>query len=97
MNDRKCGGLLRKGEREFPNQDNGCIYENRKCSVLKFAGEIVADPRVGTEQRKMAFTPTSRNVREHRQNRQFIIVIPKNQRIVPEQQQTKETDDYSDN
>ena len=31
----------------------------------------------------MAFGPTARHVGEHGQNRQFIIVVPKNQWIVP--------------
>ena len=41
----------------------------------------------------MAFGPTARHVGEHGQNRQFIIVIPKNERIVPEQDEAKEDDE----
>jgi hypothetical protein len=40
----------------------------------------------------MTFAPTAGDVREHRQDRQFIVIIPKNERIVPKQKQT-ETDD----
>ena len=37
----------------------------------------------------MDFGPAARHVGEHRKNRQFIVVIPKNERIVPEKNQTK--------
>src|SRR6266566_3895055 len=40
----------------------------------------------------MTLRPTARDVGEHRQHRQFIIVIPKNERIVPEQKKTEEDD-----
>src|SRR6266487_3382342 len=43
----------------------------------------------------MTLRPTARDVGEHRQHRQFIIVIPKNERIVPEQKKTEEDDDKS--
>src|SRR5436309_15664888 len=43
----------------------------------------------------MTLRPTTREVGEHRQHRQFIIVIPKNERIVPEQKKTEEDDDKS--
>ena len=48
----KRGGLLRKREREFPDQDDGRVNENRERPVLKFTGEIAADPGVWTEQRQ---------------------------------------------
>src|SRR4029453_15959426 len=37
----------------------------------------------------MAFAPAPRDIGEHGQDRQFIVVIPKNKWIVPEQEQTK--------
>src|ERR1700730_17059461 len=93
MCDGKGGGLLRKGERNFPDQNDGRIDKNRKRPVLKFAGEITADPRVGTEQRKMTLVPTACDIGEHGQDRQFIVVIPKNQRVVPEKEKAKRGDD----
>src|ERR1022692_2864466 len=41
----------------------------------------------------MTLTPTARDIREHGQDRQFIIVAPENKRVMPEQQQRK-SDDY---
>ena len=93
MRDGKRGGLLRKGEREFPNENDGRVYENGKRSVLKFAGEIAADPRVRTEQRQVAFAPAARDVGEDGQDRQLIIVIPEKKRVVPEKEEA-EGDDY---
>src|SRR5262249_44037587 len=95
MRDRKRGGLLRKSQRKLPNQNHGRVYENGKRSVLKFAGQIVADPGVRTEQRQVMFAPTPCDIREHRQDRQFVIVVPKNERIVNEQEQAKANDDRS--
>ena len=46
MGDGKGGGLLRKSEREFPDENDGSVYKNGKRSVLKFAGEIAADPGI---------------------------------------------------
>src|SRR5437588_7824697 len=43
----------------------------------------------------MTLQPTALDVGEHGQHRQFIIVIPKNERIVPEQKKTEEDDDKS--
>jgi hypothetical protein len=37
----------------------------------------------------MTFAPTVRDIAEHRQDRQFIIVVPKNERIVPQEQQAE--------
>src|ERR1700738_21623 len=92
MGDGKRGGLLREGEWEFPNQNDSGIDENRERPVLKFAGKIAADPRVGAEQWKMTFAPAPRDIGEHRQDRQFIIVVPKKERIVPEKDGTKRDD-----
>ena len=89
MRDRKRGGLLWKRQRKFPNQNNCGVYENGKRSVLKFAGEIAADPRGRAEQRQMAFTPAARDIGEHGQDRQLVIVVPENERIAPEQGETK--------
>jgi hypothetical protein len=43
----------------------------------------------------MAFRPTARHVCEHGQNRQFIVVVPKNERIVPEKDETEEDDEQT--
>ena len=43
----------------------------------------------------MAFRPTARHVCEHGQNRQFIIVVPKTERIVPEKDKAEKDDDES--
>ena len=43
----------------------------------------------------MTFRPTARHIGEHGQDRQFIVVIPKNERIVPEKKQTKCDDDQA--
>ena len=40
----------------------------------------------------MAFRPTARHVCEHGQNRQFIVVVPKQEGIVPEKNEAKEDD-----
>src|SRR5581483_1394925 len=61
----------------------------------KFAGEITADPGIRTQDWPVTFRPAARHVRKHRKHRQFIIVIPKNERIVPQKQETKEDDDKS--
>jgi hypothetical protein len=41
----------------------------------------------------MAIGPTARHVGEHGKNRQFIIVVPKNERIVPEKNEAKGDDE----
>ena len=41
----------------------------------------------------MAFRPTAGHVCEHGQNRQFIVVVPKQKRIVPEKNETEEEND----
>ena len=92
MSDGKCGGLLRKAERKFPNQNDRRVNENRKRSILKFAGEIAADPGIRTEQREMTFGPTARDIGKDRQDRQFIIVIPKYERVTPKEEQAKGND-----
>src|SRR4030095_7003465 len=43
----------------------------------------------------MAFRPTARHVCEHGQNRQFIVIVPKHERIVPENNEAKGNDEYS--
>ncbi len=89
---RKCGGLLRERESEFPDQNNGGVNEDRKRSVLKFTGEIAADPRVRAQQRQMTLGPTTRHVGKNRNDRDLVIVIPKKKRIMPEQDKTKTED-----
>jgi hypothetical protein len=37
----------------------------------------------------VAFGPTACHIGEHRQDRQFIIVVPKKERIVPKQKEAK--------
>src|ERR1700682_1296719 len=95
MSHGKRGCLLRKGEREFPDQNHGGIHEDRKRSVLKLTGEIAADPGVRTQQRPMSFGPASCHIGEHRQNRKLVIVIPKEKWIVPEQHKTKRDNNCS--
>jgi hypothetical protein len=41
----------------------------------------------------MAFRPTARHVCEHGQNRQFIVVVPKNERIAPEKNEAEGDND----
>jgi hypothetical protein len=41
----------------------------------------------------MSLRPAARHVGEHGQDRQFVIVIPKNERIVPEKKQAEENND----
>ena len=66
MRDRKCGGLLRKGERKFPDRDDRDVDENGEGTVLEFAREIATDPGIGTEQRQMPFRPAPRDISETR-------------------------------
>jgi hypothetical protein len=37
----------------------------------------------------MTFAPTARDISEHRQDRKFVIVVPEQERIVPEQKETE--------
>src|SRR5437868_996431 len=92
MDDRESGCLLRKSERKFPDQDDGGVDENGKGSVLKFAREIAANPGVRTEQRQISFRPASSNVSENRQDRELVIVVPKEKRIVPEENEAEGDD-----
>src|ERR1700682_1500218 len=89
MRNRKRGGLLRKGQREFPNQNNGGVDENGEGSVLEFTSEIAADPRVRTQQRQVSFRPAPRHVGKNGQDRKFIVVVPKEKRIVPEEDEAE--------
>jgi len=77
VRDRKRSRLLWKGERKFPDQNDGRLHENRKRAVLKFTREIAADPGIRTQDWPMTLGPTARHVGEHWQHRQFVIVIPK--------------------
>jgi hypothetical protein len=92
MRDRKRRRLLRKRERKFPDYDNRGVDENGEGSVLEFASEIAADPRVRTEQRQVSFRPTPRHVSENRENRKLVIVVPKEKRIVPEEDEGEADD-----
>ena len=93
MRNRKRSGLLGKRKRKFPDQNDGRIYKNRERAVLEFTRKIAADPGIGAQDRPLPLRPTARHIGEHRQDRQFIIIIPKNQRIVPEKKQAEEEDD----
>src|SRR6266478_2278225 len=92
MCDCKSGCLLWKRQRKFPDENDGRIYKKGKRAVLKFAGEIAANPRIGTQDRPMSLRPAARHIGEHRQDRQFVVVIPKNERIVPEQNEAEQDD-----
>ena len=68
MRDGKSCCLLGKRERKFPDDHDGRIYKKRKSSVLKLAGEIAADPGIGTQERPIAFRPAARDIGEYGQN-----------------------------
>src|ERR1051325_4429011 len=93
MRDGKRGGLLRESEWKFPDENDSRVYEDRKRAVLKFTGEIAADPGIRTQDRQAAFGPTARDIREHRQDGQFVVVVPKQQRVMPEKDQAEHDDD----
>ena len=95
MRDGKSGRLLRKTKRQFPNENDSCVYKNRKRSVLEFTGQIAADPRVRTEQGPLTFAPTPRDVRENRQDGKLVVVIPKKEWIVREKEEAKRDHDQS--
>ena len=90
MRHRKRSRLLWKREREFPDHDDGRVNEDGKRSVLEFAGKITADPRIRTEQRPMTFRPTAGHIGENRKDRDFVIVVPEKERVVPEQNETEQ-------
>ncbi|SRR6266480_2832565 len=89
MRDRKGCRLLRERQWKFPDQNDGRVHKDGKRAVLEFAGEIAADPGVRTQEGPVAFGPTARYIGEHRQDRYFIIIVPKNERIVPEENETE--------
>ena len=93
MCDGKRSCLLRKRQRKFPDENDGSIYKKGKRAVLKFAGKIAAHPRIGTQDRPMSLRPAARNIGEHRQDGQLVIVIPKNERIMPEEDEAEKGDD----
>src|SRR2546430_3259935 len=97
MCDGKRSCLLRKSQRQFPDTNNQRINENRENAVLKFAGEISTDPGVGTEERKFAMIPCPCHVGEGRQNGDFVVVVPKNARVLREQQGAKPDDNETSN
>ena len=77
----------------FQTQTISRINENRENAVLKFAGEISADPRVRAKQRELAVVPCPRHIGEDRQNGDFVVVVPKNEGIVCEQEDAEGDDD----
>src|SRR5436190_10401274 len=89
MRDRKGCRLLRERQWKFPDQNDGRVHKDGERAVLEFAGEIAADPGVRTQEGPVAFGPTARYIGEHRQDRYFIIIVPKNERIVPEENETE--------
>ena len=93
MRDGKRGGLLRKRQGKFPDQNDGGVYEKGERPVLVFAGEIATDPRVGTEQRPLAVRPASRDISKDRQDRKLVVVVPEEKRIVPEKDEAEKNDD----
>src|SRR5882724_9340140 len=95
MCDGKRSCLLRKRQRKFPDQNDSRIYKKGKRAVLKFSGKIAANPRIRTQDRPVSLRPAARHIGEHRQDRQFVVVIPKNERIVPEQNEAEEDDNES--
>lgn len=89
MRDGQSCCLLGKCQRKFPDEDDGRIHKNRERAVLKFPGQIAADPGVWAQNWPTAFRPTARDIGKHGQHRHFIIVIPENERIVPEKDETE--------
>jgi len=90
MDEGKGRRLLRKSERQAPDQDDGEINKERKGAVLKFARQIATSPGVRTEQRPLTFRPAPGDIGEDRKDRDLIIVFPKQLRIVEKQQPDKE-------
>ena len=90
MRNRECGGLLRKCQWKLPDENDSRIYKDGKRAVLKFTRQIAAHPRVRAQDRPMTLGPTARYIGEYRQHRQFVVVIPKEQRIVPEENKAKD-------
>ena len=93
MRNGKGGRLLWERQRKFPDQNYGRVYKDGERAVLEFTGEIAADPGIRTQDGPMAFGPTARHIGEYRQNGQFIIVVPKNERIMPKQDKTEGDND----
>ena len=60
---------------------------------MKFAGEISTDPGVGAEERELAMVPRPCHVGEDRQNGNFVIVVPKDKRVVREKEEAEGDDD----
>ena len=87
--------LLRKRQRQLPNANNQSINENRENTVLKFAGEISADPRERAKQRDLAVVPCPCHIGEDRQDGNFVVVVPKNEGIVREQEDAEGDNDQS--
>ena len=90
MRNREGCGLLRKGQRQLPDQNNNGVNENGKRSVLKFAREIATDPRIWAQQRPFAVRPASRDISENGKDRKLVVVVPKNERVVPEEKQAED-------
>jgi len=87
------GCLLRKRQRQFPNANNQSINENRENTVLKFAGEISADPGERAKQRDLTVVPCPCHIGENWQNGNFVVVVPKNEGIVCKQEDAEGDDD----
>ena len=68
MSDGNRGCLLRKSQRQFPDANNQRVNKNRKHAVLKFAGEISADPGEGAEEWELAVIPCACHIGEDWEN-----------------------------
>jgi len=95
MHNRERSGLLWKCQRKLPDENDSRIYKNGKRAVLKFTRQIAAHPRVRAQDRPISLGPAPRYIGEYWQHRQFIIVIPKEERIVPEENKTEDDDEQT--
>ena len=68
MRNREYGGLLRKCQWKFPDENDSRIDKNGKRAVLKFTRQISAHPRVRTQDRPILLRPATGHVSKHRQN-----------------------------
>ena len=79
----------------FQTQTISRINENRENTVLKFAGEISADPGERAKQRDLTVVPCPCHIGEDWQNGNFVVVVPKNEGIVCKQEDAEGDDDES--
>ena len=60
---------------------------------MKFAGEISTDPGERAEEWEFAVIPGARHIGENRKDGDFVVVIPKNERVVREEKKGEDDDD----